>query len=171
MFKIIAMILLFSTSTLIGFYQAARLSRRYKLLLQYRDFLKRLETEMGYFKAPIPQILQKLHRDDNEPIDVLLRQCLLHLETSTASLAQIWENALIAAYEGEPINGSDLALFTKCGSFLGQSDYKGQMGHFMLLNKELDCRIEDAHHINQTKGTLYSKAGLSIGAILAIALL
>lgn len=171
MFKLITMSLLFFTSTLIGFYQSAQLSRRYKLLLQYRDFLNRLETEMGYFKAPLPQILQKLHRNDNKPIDILLRQCLVQLETSTESLEQIWGNALISAYEGEPLNKADLALFKKCSTFLGQSNYQGQKGHFALLNKELDCRIDEMHHICRTKGPLYSKAGLSIGAVLAIALL
>ena len=47
MFKCIAMILIFTTCTLTGFYQAFQVQRRKTLLIEYRDFLQRIETELS----------------------------------------------------------------------------------------------------------------------------
>ena len=171
MFKGLAILFLFSTTTIIGFYQSGQLYRRKTLLTEFRDFLQKLETEMGYFKEPLPLILEKLHQGTNGPTDLLLRQCLLGLETAGESIKKIWRNAVKEAYENEPLNQADLAVLCKCGSFIGQSDYQGQKGHFDLLKQELERQIYDAAEKSRTKGPLYSKAGLSIGAVLSIALL
>lgn len=171
MFKFIAILLIFSSSTMIGFYQSAQLTRRKKLLLEHRDLLQRMETEIGYFKEPLPQILMKLQRGSDEATDILLRQCLLRIDTTTDSMDQIWSNAVQSAYENEPLKPSDLEVFLKCGSFIGQSDYYGQKGHFAILREDLSGMIEDAAMSCRTKGPLYMKAGISVGAVLAIALL
>ena len=90
MFKAIAIILIFASCTLIGCYQSMQLNRRKTLLTEFRDFVQRLHTEMGYFKEPLPVILQKLHKDTDSPIDILLRHCLIQLETNTHEMAEIW---------------------------------------------------------------------------------
>ena len=171
MFKFIAILLIFTSSTIIGFYQSGQLTRRRKLLVEYRDLLQRLEAEMGYFKEPLPMILKKLQTGSNEPADLLLRQCLLQMETTKEPMDDIWKHAVKSAYENEPVKPSDLDVFMKCGAFIGQSDYQRQKGHFELLRKDLSDRIEDAAAVCSIKGPLYSKAGISVGAVLAIALL
>ena len=171
MYKAVSIILIFVSCTMIGCYQSMQMSRRKRLLTEFRDFVQRLHTEMGYFKEPIPVILQKLHKGTDGPIDILLRQCLMLMETTHDEMAEIWETAAKSAYETEPLKLTDLAVIRKCGSFIGQSDFEGQNGHFALLKEELSRQIEDADRQLRTKGALYSKAGLSIGAVLAIALL
>ena len=171
MYKFIAILFIFCSCTIIGLYQSAQLARRKALLHQYRDLLQHMETEMGYFKDPLPVILQKMHKGTNQPADLLLRQCLFQMEQGSETIADIWERAIGEAYDGEPLNASDLTIMTKCGSFLGQSDYQGQKGHFALLQGELNGQIDDATANCKTKGTLYTKAGISVGAVIAIALL
>lgn len=171
MFKAIAIILIFTSCTMTGCYQSMQLNRRKHLLTEFRDFVQRLHTEMGYFKEPLPVILQKLHKGTDSPIDILLRQCLILMETSNVEMRTMWDSASKSAYEGEPLKTADLAVIARCGSFIGQSDFDGQEGHFALLKEELSRQIEDADRQLKTKGALYSKAGVSIGAVLAIALL
>lgn len=171
MFRVLSIIFIFTTSTIIGFYQSSRLARRRKLLKEHRDFLQRLETEIGYFKEPLPDILRRMHSLSNDAVNLMLRHCLLQLETGTEPIEKIWRNAVLTAYENEPLIADDLAIITKCGSFIGQSDYNSQKGHFLLLKQELEQQICDAEHVYRTKGSLYSKAGVSVGAVLAIALI
>jgi len=171
MFKAIAVLLLFSSCTMAGFFQSAQLSRRKKLLMEYRDFLQRLETEMGYFKEPLPRLFQKIHQNTNNPLDILLRQCLINMEITDLSIDKIWETAIYTAYAGEPLKSSDFTTLSKCGTFIGQSSFQGQQSHFDLLLQELSVQIRNAEELCKTKGALYSKAGLSVGAVLAIALL
>ena len=171
MFKIFAILLGFTACTLIGCYQSAQLSRRRKLLTEYRDLLQRLETEMGYFKEPLPIIFQKLQQGGNNPAAILLRQCYLQTQKGIKPISQAWEEGITAAYAGEPLKREDFAVISKCGTFIGQGDYHSQKGHFSLLRQELERRIEDAEAACKSKGPLYRKAGISIGAVLAIALL
>lgn len=171
MFKYFAILLIFFSCTMIGFFQSSQLSRRRILLTQYRDFVQKFETEMGYFKEPLPLMLQKIHTESNEPVDILLRHCMIKLDTVKDSMEGIWKDAVVSAYENEPLKPYDLELFAKCGTFIGQSGYQGQQGHFSLLKDELSRQIEEAERQLKIKGPLYSKAGLSIGAVLAIALL
>ena len=171
MFKFIAILLFFSSSSSIGIYHASRLNRRQTLLIQYRDLMHRLETEIGYFKAPLPQLFAKLQNNTNESIDLFLRQCLFQINTTNKSISEIWETATKDTYENEPLNSSDLAIMCKCGHFLGQSDYQSQRGYFALLQGELNGQIDEAAANCKTKGILYTKAGISIGAVLAIALI
>ena len=171
MFKLLSIFLLFSSSVIIGTYFNSQFLRRKKLLIQYRDFIQKLETEIGYFKEPLPLILEKLHSGTNDPIDILLRQCMMHLDETTASASEIWHRAVMSAYETEPLKSADLAVLSKCGTFLGQSDYNSQKGHFMLLKEELSQQIKEAEEICRVKGPLCTKAGISVGAVIAIALL
>lgn len=64
-----------------------------------------------------------------------------------------------------------MELMKKCGDFLGQSDFAGQQDHFLLLNHQLDRQIEQASQAADTKGKMYSRLGLSAGAVLAIVLI
>ena len=171
MFKGLAIILIFSSCTLVGMFSSSQLQRRKKLLLDFQDFLQKLETEMGYFKEPLPEMFQKFHQNSNLPLDILLRQCLWTLERTDSSVQEAWRAAIYSAYENEPLKPADLAVLCKCGDFLGQSDYLGQKGYFALLKQELSRQIQEATDFCKTKGTLYNKAGISIGAVLAIALL
>lgn len=171
MFKLSALLFIFTSCAIVGFYQASRLSRRKILLIQYRDLLQRLETEMGYFKEPLPRILEKLHSGTNEPVDLLLRQCMLEIENGTEGLEKIWTCAVRSAYEQEPLKTADYTVLNKCGSFIGQSDYQRQKGHFSLVKEEISRQINNAEEDCRTKGPLYSRAGLSVGAIVIIALL
>ena len=171
MFKGLSIIFLFTASTITGFYQASRLTRRKKLLIEYRDLLQRMETEIGYFKEPLPQLLTKLHTNINTSTDIFLRHCLISMEKGNETIPNIWKQALYETYQGEPLNASDLAIMGKVGSFIGQSDFQGQKGYFSLLESELATQIRDAEEICKRKGPLYSKAGLATGVILAIALL
>ena len=171
MYKWIAILLIFSCCSIIGLFQSGQLTRRKKLLLQYRDLLQKLDTEMGYFKEPLPLIFQRLQTADNEPADILLRQCLLQMRESSTSISELWSKAIESAYENEPLKTEDIAIFSKCGTFLGQSDFRSQKGHFTLLQGELEKQIREAEENIRTKGSLYSKAGFSIGAVIAIALL
>ena len=171
MFKFIAIILLFASCTIIGFYNAYRLSMRRHLLQQYRHLVQRMETEMGYFKEPVPQLLAKLQSGTDDPADIMLRQCLIQIEKGTENIARIWTDSVKQAYENEPLKAEDLRLFERCGDFIGQSGFDSQKGHFDLLKNQLDVQIRDADNEVRIKGSLYSKAGLSAGAVLAIALL
>ncbi len=171
MFKLTGLFLLFTSSTLIGIYKASELTRRKKLLVEFHHMLQKLQTEISYFKEPLPIIFQKLLTNNNEPTNILLRQCCMGHECCNQSFQEKWIESIKYAYQNEPLKQADLEIFTKCGSFIGQSDFNSQKGHFELISTQLERQVSDAEEAVRRKGGLYTKAGISFGTVLAIALL
>ncbi len=173
--KITGIIFSFISCSVIGIYQASQIKRRRILLIEFQDFLQHVSTEIGYFKEPLQQIFYRIlqtQQSSNQitPVTLLLRQCTSP-HRQTKDFYSLWQSAVKTAYQDEPINEADMQIFIKCGSFLGQSDYESQRGHFALFQRELEKQIREAEENIKTKGSLYGKAGVSIGAVIAIALL
>lgn len=182
LFKFTGIILSFVTCTLVGFYQASQIKRRRELLVEFQELMQHISTEMGYFKEPLPIIFQQIQQrqasmHQNSPTAILLRQCCLPSDLTTQhvqnhdNFCSLWKGAIEETYKDEPLNVDDILIMTKCGSFLGQSDFESQKGHFALLQGELEKQIREAEENIKTKGSLYSKAGISVGAVIAIALI
>ena len=176
LFKIVGILLTLISCSAIGLYKASRIRHRKILLNDFLQLMELIFTEMQYFKEPLPIVFQQVmgryeEQKRTNAIVILLRQCMLRLTTDTRTFDQIWRSAIEETYRGEPLNAADLQVLMRCGTFLGQSDVQSQKGHFVLLQGELEKQIREAEEHIQTKGRLYAKAGLSVGAVIAIALL
>lgn len=173
MFKLIGITFSFAACAMLGFYKAHEVRQRKILLIEFEDLILHIYTEIGYFKDPLPVIFERLMSNKNTLTDQLLRQCYLNYQSTAfpQNFADIWTDAIKTTYKHEPLKSDDIAIFLKCGSFLGQSDFESQKGHFALLRGQLETQIHDADTEIKTKGAVYSKAGISIGAVIAIALI
>ena len=158
-----------------GFYKAYEIKRRKQLLVEFQDLILQIVTEISYFKVPLPLIFQRIQPRDNALTSILMRQIQLIFITEknkeNLPFSLLWEQAIYQTYKEEPLKKEDLQLMAKCGSFLGQSDYKNQQQQLDLFLSQLNQAIEDADQLIKTKGALYRKAGMSVGAVLAIAFL
>lgn len=178
MVKLIGIMLAFLGCTALGFLKASNLRHREKLLLDFKDLLLHISTEISYFKEPLPQIFERLSAERCESEEgvisetgLLLRNCLTAYRTEGIDMDRLWKNAVDFVYEDLPVTQRDVVVMKKCGDFLGQSDFAGQQDHFLLLNHQLDRQIEQAAQSADTKGKMYSRLGLSAGAVLAIILI
>lgn len=168
MVKLLGILSAFAACACIGFYKAAEIKRRRVLLLDFKDLVLHISTEMSYFKEPLPQIFERLAAGDNKESTILLRECLASYKQENLNIAEIWKGAIDHVYQDSSITKEDLAVMKKCGDFLGQSDFRGQQDHFQLFNLQLDRQIEDAEESIRTKGRMYGKMGISVGLVIAI---
>lgn len=171
MFKLCSMILIFSSCTLFGFYKAAEYKQRKLLLIEFQDFMLKFFNEIKYFREPLPVILQRMITEDNSMINIMLRELYLNYQKQQRSFSDLWKDAVYHTYENVPLKSDDLLIFSKCGHFLGQTDFDSQKGHFELFQRQIEAQINEAEKTLKTKGSLYGKAGISVGAVLAIALI
>ena len=56
MVKLLGLLMAFAACTTIGFYKASEIKRRRILLVDFKELLIHISTEMSYFKEPLPQI-------------------------------------------------------------------------------------------------------------------
>ena len=78
MVKLLGLLMAFAACTTIGFYKASEIKRRRILLVDFKELLIHISTEMSYFKEPLPQIFERLagEASDNKERTILLRECL-----------------------------------------------------------------------------------------------
>ncbi len=170
MIKLSGIMLAFAASAIFGFFKAYELKRRRTLLLDFRELLLHISTEMRYFREPLPQLFERLAavgQPEKETV-FLLREWLTGYRQENTDLSFLWKQSVERVYEKEPVNDADLAVIKKCGDFLGQSDVKSQLEHFSFLNRQVDRQLAEAEEAIRTKGRMYSKLGVSAGLIIAI---
>ena len=168
MFKLIGIVLAFSSCTAIGFIKAWEVKERKHLLLDFKDMINHISTEISYFKEPLPQIFSRLSSGDDRESKLVLRSCLAAYQSKGLNMKEIWKDAVREIYGNTSLTDEDVSVMEKCGDFLGQSDFKGQQGHFALLHQQIDRQIAEAEEHIKTKGRMYGKMGISTGLVIAI---
>lgn len=171
MIKIIGLFLGVIGCGAIGLLKARDIRERKQLLLEFKSLLLHISTEISYFKEPLPQIFERLSAGQEGACGLLLRNCLTSYLTSGKDMGELWRDSVDFVYESLPVTEQDAALMKKCGDFLGQSDFKRQQDHFLLLHRQLDEQIEEAQKWIDSKGRMYERLGFSVGLVIAIALL
>lgn len=171
MIKIIGLFLGVIGCGAIGLLKARDIRERKQLLLEFKSLLLHISTEISYFKEPLPQIFERLSADQEGACGLLLRNCLTSYLTSGKDMGELWRDSVDFVYESLPVTEQDAALMKKCGDFLGQSDFKRQQDHFLLLHRQLDEQIEEAQKWIDSKGRMYERLGFLAGLVIAIALL
>lgn len=171
MFKLMSMALIFTSCSIIGFYKSFDIKRRKSILVEFQEFMLRISTEMGYFREPLPVLFERIITSDNSYINILLRQCHIDYHQTQKNFETLWTDAVNYTYKNSPLKEDDLQIFSKCGVFLGQSDFKSQQAHFELFQHQIIRQIEAVDDELTIKAGLYRKAGMSIGAVLAIVII
>lgn len=171
MVKLLGILLAFIASAAIGFLKASEVKKRKTLLMDFKEMILHISTEMSYFKEPLPQIFERLIGENDQETSILLRECLLRYQSENLNLSDIWRQAVEHVYKGEPVSREDLSVMKKCSEFLGQSDFKGQQDHFRLLGLQIDRQLAEAEEAIKTKGRMYGKMGVSVGLVIAIVLI
>lgn len=55
MIKLLGLFFAFAACTTIGLYKASEIKNRRTLLIDFKELLVHISTEMSYFKEPLPQ--------------------------------------------------------------------------------------------------------------------
>ncbi|MCI9475487.1 MAG: hypothetical protein HFE71_03260 [Emergencia sp.] len=171
MVKIIGLFLGVIGCGAIGLLKARDIKDRKQLLLEFKSLLLHISTEISYFKEPLPQIFERLSAENEGACGLLLRNCLTSYLTSGRDMGELWKDSVDFVYESLPVTEQDVVLMKKCADFLGQSDFKRQQEHFLLLHRQLDEQIEEAQRWIDSKGKMYERLGFSAGLVIAIALI
>lgn len=171
MYKIAGLVLAVVGLTALGFFKSDEFRQRKIILSDFYDLLLRISTEIGYFKEPLPGILEKLSGTDNSKTSLMLRLTLSAYLDKQQALGQCWKEAVDDVYCNDPLTAEDLQIMKKCGDFLGQSDYESQKKYFSFVLDKLTKQINEADEFFKIKGRMYSKLGISAGLVLAVILI
>ena len=123
MVKLLGLLMAFAACTTIGFYKASEIKRRRILLVDFKELLIHISTEMSYFKEPLPQIFERLagEASDNKERTILLRECLSTYSLENMNIAEIWKTAVEHIYNDSSLTREDISIMKSAGIFLGKA--------------------------------------------------
>lgn len=171
MIRLTGAFLLMIGATSLGFGAAGQLTTRVICLRSLVGALGQMERELSFRLTPMPELMDRLSKESQEPANYFFANCRDHLwELGNKSFAQIWR----AAIEDEPdllLGDRERQILNALGEVLGRYDADGQKTALYNCVQELERCLVKAEEDQQRLGRVYATLGMGSGAMLVILLL
>ncbi len=166
MLKMIMLLAVFGTISMIGIKIANRYVQRANNLKQIKKALNIFETKIMYTYEPIPDVFLEIAKKIKGDVGKLFFEVSKQMQLDFAGEA--WEKC---------INNSNLMLLEEdkealksLGKLLGNTDIEGQISQVRLVNTFLDEQIKDATESRNKNEKMYKKLGVIVGIAVVIVL-
>lgn len=169
MFKFIAMLILFSISTYVGFYIGESYRQRSLNLNEFLKAIRLLNTEVVFASTPLPEALFNISEKIDKPLSDML--CNISEKLRSGEALSVYDG-YCSSYEiyKEQIhfNKSDLNIIEDFFKSLGESGVFGQEKVFTMTMDSLRMNYLEAEKEAKANTKMYRTLGLCTGAILVI---
>ena len=170
MLKLIGRLGLVIACGLSGIMKTGDLKKRVALLEDYLQMIIELKGQINYFREPLPDIFDKLKKNDRSAAYIILDSLGTQLREKGGEIVKIWPEKVEEIYKSEPVTADDMEIMKYPGEFIGQTDFENHIYHFTYLEEKLKKQIIEAQESYKKKGPMYSKIGFFLGSIGAIIL-
>ncbi|WP_434644134.1 stage III sporulation protein SpoIIIAB [Thermoanaerobacterium thermosaccharolyticum] len=168
MIKVVGMIMVLISSTLIGYLKSLKYTLRRRTIRAILSSLNILITEITYNQITLSEAFTKLSETSESGIGKLFliaSQILNSNEGYTASEA--WEIALDKVGDLN-LNQDDIRILKSFGKGLGNSDIYNQEKNFKFTSELLKKQLSDAEELSKKNEKLYKNLGVLIGIAVII---
>ena len=165
--KILILLIIFCTSSLIGISIAKKYSNRVNNLKEIKTALNIFETKIKYTYETIPEIFKEISENTYKTVsEIFLTASDKMLELSAGDA---WKFALDNC--NIEITLEDKNILKNLAKLLGKTDVEGQISEINLTNQFLDKQIEVAEQEKNKNEKLYKTLGMTIGLVIVIILI
>ena len=159
MLKMIMLLAVFGTISMIGIKISNRYVQRANNLKQIKKALNIFETKIMYTYEPIPDVFLEIAKKIKGDVGKLFFEASKQMQLDFAGEA--WEKC---------INNSNIMLLEEdkealksLGKLLGNTDIEGQISQIRLVNTFLDEQIKEATESRNKNEKMYKKLGVIVG--------
>lgn len=168
MLSVLGAILVLFAGTMSGFYISRQYANRPKHIRQLLHSLQRLETEIAYGLTPLPDALERISRQVNDPLDVLFRHAAEQMGAAQQTTDEAWSSAVEVCWRRTAMKSPEKEVLLQLGRSLGNSDSNDQVKHLKLamsqLRSEEDTASEEQHRYEK----MWRSLGVLGGALVVI---
>jgi len=171
-YKSILIIIVFITSSFLGFAYGDKYAKRYRNLLELQQSIRVLEKEIILFANPLPDIFEKISQNGNGKISKLylyIREDMLN-----SNDGDIYYSFLrnIEFLRSECLlKEADIDLFVSLGKVIGKTDRDHQIREFQYIYVQLDLLIEHSKKEKNENEKMYRSLGILLGLGIVIILI
>lgn len=169
MFKFIAILILFSISTYVGFYIGETYKQRSFNLNELQKAITMLNTEVIFSCTPLPEALFNISQKIAKPLSDIFYSISERLNNGeAASVYESYRFSYLIYKDQIHFNKSDLNIIEDFFKSLGESGVFGQEKVFKIAMENLRMNYIEAVKEAKSNTKMYRTLGLCTGAILAI---
>lgn len=172
MLKLIFLLMIFITSSYLGFIYGETFKKRHNQLKEILKALSILEGEIMYGSTPLPEALDNISVKVREPLNKVIKNVKDRL--IYGNVESVYEGFIEEFSELEDefyFNESDKRVIGDFFKSLGDSGVYGQGKIFTLAIEEIKLNIEEANDIRKKNTKLYRYLGICFGAMVTIFLI
>ncbi len=170
--KLISALLIFLTSSTIGYLYGKTFSSRLENLIYFEQCIKMLETEIVYGATPLPEALSNVSKKGKSKVSYIFEEIksdlLLNKREGVYYSFLSVEDKL---YEDFHLIKEDVEIFLALGRVLGTSDRTDQQKNFILILNQIAAQILEARIERNKNEKLYRSLGVITGAGIIILLI
>ncbi|WP_284679190.1 stage III sporulation protein SpoIIIAB [Aceticella autotrophica] len=168
MIKIIGMIMILISSTLIGYIISLRYSLRRWTLKCLISSLNMLKTEISYSKTPLSEAFEKISEVSDSSIRFLFSNTAKILNLNEGYTAGEALEISLSKWKDNNFNKDDIEIIKSLGYGLGNSDGYNQENNLELALELLKKQLADAEELGKKNERLYRNLGFLIGVVIVI---
>lgn len=172
MFKLLLYLLVFSTSSLIGFMYGGIYSKRVNSLILLQQAIRLLQGEVIIFANPLPDALVNISKKISGEVSKVF--VIIKEDLNINQSGDVYESFL----KGEKflrdncgLQKMDTDLFLSLGKVIGKTNREDQERQFSYVLNELDLIIVDAKNQMLKNEKLYRSLGVLLGLGMIIILI
>ena len=166
--KIILLITIFGTSTIIGVLISKKYSNRVKTLKDLREALSIFEIKVKFSFETIPEIFDEISKKTRGAVRMIFSDTIKNVEINNMLVDEAWECSV--EKNGGDLKIEDIDCIKSLGKLLGKTDVDGQINQINLVSVFIDKQIEEATEEKNKNQKMYQKLGAIVGLIIVIVL-
>lgn len=164
MIRIMGILLIFLTSTVIGIFLSNNIKNKRERLIKERKMLEEISIMIRFNSYTLKEIIHELENTELFCDFKFLNILKITLE-KPISFQEAWEQAI---KKDDIISESEKKLLTELGYNLGTTDIDGQLSTLNIYKIRLDEMIEEESEKYRVKGKMYRSLGIMFGAMIGI---
>ena len=172
MLKLIFLLMIFITSSYLGFIYGETFRKRHNQLKEILKGLSILEGEVISGSTPLPEALDSISFKVRYPLNKVIEKVKDRLiDGDVESVYEGFIEEFLVLEDEFYLNDSDKRILEDFFKSLGDSGVYGQKKIFDLAIEEIKLNIEEANDISKKNTKLYRYLGVCFGAMVTIFLI
>lgn len=170
--KLLGSLLIFSSTTWLGFHHGTKYSNRLKNLIHIEQCIQILETEIVYGATPLPEALNNIYRKGNKKVSFIFQDIKDHLMNSgRGDVFNSFSSVIEPLREKLNFTEEDVEIFLSLGRVVGSSDRQDQEKNFKLILNQIKFLQEDARIEKDKHEKMFKNLGILTGLAIIIILI
>lgn len=168
-FKIILLITLFCTSSIIGILISKKYSNRVQILKNLKNALNIFEVKINFSFETIPEIFEEISQKIDGVAGKMFSDTIKNMNNKNVLAGEAWEKSV--EDNGTGLKKEDVNCIKTLGKLLGKTDIDGQVNQIQLVSSFLEEQINEATEAKNKNEKMYQKLGAIVGLIMVIVLI